>query len=321
METRIDGIGRVHDRAALAPTRTALADQAEARIAAARAAITRSAVLPGARTTGSQAAEARVLGPAPLPVQFAAAPAAPPPAPSTSEMAAMSAAVYAPGTVPPTGWRIASPTQLAEIGLTPAMLTSPASEFRAEVYVRDFGGQTSYTVAFRGSQSASDWRSNLQQSTGFRSDHYNRALEIAQALTVPQGARVTLTGHSLGGGLASAAALAAELDAVTFNAAGLSQTTLGDARVIAARDGQVTTPDISAYYVRGEVLSALQDGGDRVLGAILGGIPGALVADLPEAVGTRIALDPVRPDGLRWWQDNPVSKHFIDYVIASVEGA
>ena len=245
----------------------------------------------------------------------------PPPAPSTRELAAMAQAVYTPGAAPPTGWAIAGEAQLAALGLTPEMLSSPTSEFRAEVYVRTINGQPSYTLAFRGSQSGSDWRANLQQGVGLESDHYNRALEIGRRLDVPQGARVTITGHSLGGGLASAAALAAEMDATTFNAAGLSDNTLDAARAIAARDGTVVTPDINAYFVRGEVLSALQDGGDRVLGLIFGGIGGALLADLPPAVGTRIALDPVRPDGMRWYQDNPVAKHMMDYVLSSLDGS
>ena len=248
------------------------------------------------------------------------------PPPSVRELAAMAQAVYTPGARPPDGWSIASPAQLAEIGLSTDMLTSPSSDFRAEVYVREVAGQPSYTVAFRGSQSASDWQSNLGQGVGLKTDHYNRALALGDRLDVPAGTRVTITGHSLGGGLASAAALAAERDAVTFNAAGLSNTTLAEANRIAGQDGRVDIPDIRAMYVRGEVLSALQDGGDRVAGGIIGGIfggfwggaAGAAVTDLPEAVGTRIALDPVRPEGMRWYQDNPVAKHMMDYVIASL---
>lgn len=293
-----------------------LSAASDARMHAARAALHEAAITVPPRTDEAKVA----AGPAtPVPAQYAQA-APIPPEPTTQELAAMAADVYAPGEAMPPGWDLASRAQLAEIGLDESMLSSPTSEFRAEVYVREFDGQLSYTVAFRGTQSASDWRSNLGQGVGLQTDHYNRALEIGERLTVPPGSRVTLTGHSLGGGLASAAAIASELDAVTFNAAGLSGNTIEDAEAIASADGRIDTPDISAFYVRGEILSALQDGGDRVFGGLIGGIVGAAVFDLPEAVGDRIALDPVRPDDMRWYQDNRVAKHGMDYVISSLRG-
>ena len=290
---------------------TDLAGASDARIAAARAALTGAAITPTARVlqaefTPVDGAAASLAPPAPA--------AALPPEPTVRELAALAADVYAPGQAVPAGWTIASSQQLAALGLTENMLSSPQSEFRAEVYVREFAGQPSYVVAFRGSQSASDWGANLKQGIGLRTDHYNRALEIGERLIVPDGARVTLTGHSLGGGLASAASLAAELPAATFNAAGLSDRTLAQARTIAGADGRVDVPDISAFHVRGEILSTLQDGGDRVLGVLLR----AGFLDLPEAVGNRIPLDAVRPEGTRWYQDNPVARHMMDYVIASL---
>lgn len=290
--------------------RSGLAAASDARVDAARAALTGAAITPPAPSR--QAEFTPVDGAvATAPVTRAVAI---PPDPSVRELAAMADDVYAPGGAVPAGWAIASPQQLAEIGLTQNMLTSPQSEFRAEVYVREFAGQPSYVVAFRGSQSASDWGANINQSIGLRTDHYNRALEIGERLTVPEGARVTLTGHSLGGGLASAAALAAELPAATFNAAGLSDRTLAQARNIAGADGRLDVPDISAFHVRGEILSTMQDGGDRVLGALLR----AGFLDLPEAVGNRIPLNPTRPEGIRWYQDTPVARHMMDYVIASL---
>lgn len=269
-------------------------------------------------------------------VQLAQLNTAPPPAPSTLELAQMAQAVY--GEVgPPQGWTQATAEQLAEIGLTEGMLSSPTSEFRAEVYVREIAGQTSYTVAFRGSTpTSSDWVANGRQAVGLETDHYNRALEIGESLIVPDGARVTITGHSLGGGLASAAAIAAELDATTFNAAGLHRNTIDAAQTIAAADGILDIPDISAVYVRGDVLSLLQDGGDQMIGGLIGrglgswlggpvggaagGLAGRELTDAPEAYGTRIQLDPVRPEGMRWYQDHPVARHGMDYVLSSLQG-
>ncbi len=313
METnRLNTIGGTNriDAATSGLARSDLAAGSDARIATAIAALRAAPVQPTTRpvTAGFTTPQDSAMG---VPIVQARAV---PPEPSTRELAAMAADVYSSGQAVPAGWSIATPTQLAAIGLTESMLTSPQSEFRAEIYTREFAGQNSYVVAFRGSQSGSDWRANLQQGVGIRTDHYNRALEIGERLVVPQGARVTLTGHSLGGGLASAASLASEIDAVTFNAAGLSDRTLADARAIAGADGRIDIPDISAFHVRGEILSTLQDGGDRMSGILLG----AGFLDLPEAVGTRIPLDAVRPEGMRWYQDNPVARHLMNYVIASL---
>ena len=192
-----------------------------------------------------------------------------PPPPSTLELAQMAQAVYG-TTAPPEGWSVAAADQLAEIGLTPDMLTSPTSQFQAQVYVREINGQTSYTISFRGTQSRNDWVANGQQGLGLETDHYNRALEIGESVVVPDGARVTMTGHSLGGGLASTAAIAAELDATTFNAAGLHDNTIDAAQTIAAADGQLDVPDIRAVYVRGDILSLMQDGGDQMIGGFIG---------------------------------------------------
>lgn len=297
-------------------TQSGLAGASDARIAAAQAALHNGAIQPTPRAQLAEFTPVQNAGPQ---GQFAQTQTASiPPAPSTRELAAMAADVYAPGTAPPPGWELATGTELAAIGLTENMLSSPQSEFRAEVYTRDIAGQTSYVVSFRGTQSGSDWAANLKQGAGFQTDHYNRALEIGRRVIVPEGARVTLTGHSLGGGLASAASLAAEIDAVTFNAAGLSQTTLGEAQTIAGRDGRIDVPDISAFYVRGEILSTLQDGGDRMVGALIGGLFGARNLDMPEAVGDRIELEPVRPDDMRWYQDNAVSRHYMSYVLSSL---
>lgn len=278
----------------------------------------------GQATTGSQPQ-----------VELAQLNSAAPPPPSTLELAQLSQAVY--GEIgPPQGWSRATAEQLAEIGLTADMLRSPTTAFRAEVYVQEINGQTSYTVAFRGSTSArSDWVSNGRQAVGLETDHYTRALEIGESLVVPEGSRVTITGHSLGGGLASAAAIAAELDATTFNASGLHQNTINAAREFAAADGQIDTPDISAIYVRGDVLSLLQDGGDQMIGGFLGrglgswlggpaggaagGYFGREMVDAPEAFGNRIEIEAVRPEGMRWYQDHPGARHGIGYVINSLQ--
>ncbi|MBO9623379.1 MAG: DUF2974 domain-containing protein [Sphingomonas sp.] len=238
-------------------------------------------------------------------------------APATRELALLAQDVYNDVPAPPPGYCVATDPDLARIGLSPQDLSSPQSAFRARVYLRGEGASTQYVVSFRGSTDASDWKANAQQALGLPSDQYARALMVAKALGRHPEANVTITGHSLGGGLASAAALASGRDATTFNAAGLSDATIERAEAI--RDTtDAPAPEIAAFYVRGEILSAVQDGGDRVLGAIFGGPLGGVLADAPEAYGDRTALDAVRPQGQHWYQDNPVARHGMDWVLSSL---
>lgn len=235
--------------------------------------------------------------------------------PSTIDLAAMAADVYNDIPAPPAGYRVANSDDLAAIGLRGEDLASPQSSFRARVYVAEGDGGPNYVVSFRGTTDGSDWKANARQGVGLPSDQYGRALLIAKAIRRHPDAQVTITGHSLGGGLASAAALASGRDAQTFNAAGLSDATIRQAETMR---GNAPAPKIAAFYVRGEILSAIQDGGDRVAGAILGGIPGALFADAPEAYGTRMPLDAKQPAGQHWYQDTPLARHGMDWVKSSL---
>lgn len=93
-----------------------------------------------------------------------------------------------------------------------------------------------YILSFRGTDftSVDDWLTNVQQFLTGHSGAYHQAMRISQKLSrssIP----FETTGHSMGGGLAAAAALEGEKIGVTFNAAGINPDVfLNDAR---------TTPD------------------------------------------------------------------------------
>jgi Protein of unknown function (DUF2974) len=236
-------------------------------------------------------------------------------------LALLAADVYRASANPPGDFRVAEPSDLTALGLRPQDLTSTQSAFSARVYVQGAGADAEFVVAFRGSSSdKTDWISNLRQGVGLNSDHYARALQIGERLARNEDANVTLVGHSLGGGLASAAAVASGRDAATFNAAGLSNATIRSAEQARTSAGVAGAGNVTAFYISGEILSAIQDGGDRIVGALFGGLPGAVFADAPEAYGTRVVLDPVRPEGTRWYQDTPVARHGMDWVLASFGG-
>lgn len=234
------------------------------------------------------------------------------------ESALLAADVYNDTAAPPPGWRVAGQADLDRLNLTPAMLEQPGSSFRARVYATGSGDDTRYVVAFRGSQAGEDWRNNAQQALGLNSESYAKALRIGKELARSD-EPVTVTGHSLGGGLAATASIASGREADTFNAAGLHGDTIAEARAIAAAEGRGPA-SVQAYHVRGEILTTLQDGGDRVLGGALLGVPGALIADAPSAYGTRHELPFARPDGVNWFEGlNIVSRHGMDWVLAGTE--
>src|SRR5699024_6850510 len=89
---------------------------------------------------------------------------------------------------------------------------------------------------------------------------------------------------------------------------------------------------IQAYHVKGEVLTGVQNGGDRVLGGIFGGGAGVLLgpagiiggsilgsskADAPEAYGIQHTLPDVAPTDKNLIERlNPIDRHMIDWVLA-----
>lgn len=158
-------------------------------------------------------------------------------------------------TAPP-GHRNATPEDLRRLRLTEAMLEHPVNpetgeptEFRAAVFINEETGAP--LVAFKGTTSGADWMQNARQGLGMDSFYYNQAQRIGQRVAgAPDGAGVNarFTGHSLGGGMASAAARSSGRPGTTFNAAGLRHDTVSDAM----------PSEIDGVYVEGEVLRASQ---------------------------------------------------------------
>lgn len=159
------------------------------------------------------------------------------------------------------------------------------SDFRASVYKRVNNGRTEYVMAFRGTQTSEDWMENLAQGTGqvgsgqsnpTKNQSYARAKKLATKLSVNArtvDADVSFTGHSLGGGMASAASAVTGRPAATFNAAGLHRNTVG---------GALPSPPapVDAYFTPTDILNGVQDNGGAVL-ADLGARIAAAGAKIP----------------------------------------
>ena len=160
-------------------------------------------------------------------------------------------------------------------------LENTDSGLRAAVYANADG---QVVLAYAGTNDFPDVvGADAGQAFGIDSAQYNQAITLAKEAKAAFGDNVVFTGHSLGGGLASAASLATGNAAVTFNAAGLSNDTLRglgfnphDAREL-GESGQ-----IRRYNIDGDPLTTAQQD--------VGILEGA-----PDAVGFELNLD--HPNG------------------------
>jgi hypothetical protein len=190
----------------------------------------------------------------------------------------------------PAGWQRASsnPAALRAAGLNipdtdlKELLQPKGSGFRAEIYVPDksvFGESAKPVIVYKGStgeildpsapggrreSGGEDFLNNGQQGIGMRSDYYDRAMQLASVVNQELPGGFEIAGHSLGGGMASAASAVTGARATTFNAAGLHPDT--PARY--AKDNGLPTfnpqQTVHTYQTSGEVLNDVQNGMRRL---------------------------------------------------------
>lgn len=166
------------------------------------------------------------------------------------------------------------------IAIDPAMLEDPDTGFRAAIYQN---AQGQYVVAYAGTDPGqfADLRTDAAQAFGLDSAQYNQAVALAKKAEVAFGdGNVVVTGHSLGGGLASAAALATGATGVTFNAAGLSNETMRTLGLNpnAAREQAADSGQLRRYVVETDPLTTVQQ-------------TAKLPISPPDAVGHELRVD------------------------------
>lgn len=145
------------------------------------------------------------------------------------------------------GWELSQ----KDFGIT---LTDDKSGLNSAVYEKAVNGEMKYVYVTQGSDfdnGGNDWSENYKQSIGQYSAQYDQSVDNAMALQEALGDKLSFAGHSLGGGLASANALATGLDATTFNAAGISN---GSRSLY----GLEKSANIKAFVVHGEIVSVTQ---------------------------------------------------------------
>ena len=142
--------------------------------------------------------------------------------------------------------------------------------FNAGIYYDHLTGTA--TLAFAGTSDDGDWSANIQQYIGYPSPQYTCAMNVASALLGLFGSNqnyaylpfsnpvfptsITITGHSLGGGLARTAMYVTGFTTRTFNSAGLDQDTINDASEARADAGypELTSSPIIEYVTENDPL-------------------------------------------------------------------
>ncbi|MED5622338.1 hypothetical protein [Ideonella sp. BN130291] len=218
------------------------------------------------------------------------------------DFAHMAQDVYLTGSTGVQGWSRLDDTALSAAGISPDQLEDKTTGFRAAMYT---DGDGHYTLAFAGSNDIPDWLNNLGQGLGLDAAQYNQAIALAKDAKLAFGDELAITGHSLGGGLAAAAALATGSPAVTFNAAGVNDNTLRRVGLDpAAAKAVADQGQIRRYAVHGEILTGAQEG-----------VP-LLKAAMPDAPGHKIELSapPLEKPVNHWydWLDGVALKHQVE---------
>lgn len=192
----------------------------------------------------------------------------------------------------PEGWKEATEDIKIEEGCW-----ENESGFKASLYYNE--KENLYILTFAGTENLKDWITDIRQGIGLddkKRGQYRKATELARKLQHKiKKENLVITGHSLGGGLASIASATTGCNAYTFNAAGLHPKTLKDQELSPNSMGQ-----IQAYYSTDDPLNMIQNN-RSILGPLLvssGNIflaylgSGLMLGDnLPQVAGEKIGLE------------------------------
>ncbi len=162
-------------------------------------------------------------------------------------------------------------------GINPEIMETTRTGLQSKLYQNKDTGE--YIIAFSGSNEALDWNSNVAQARGDVGEQYaqldGQLRDIRSALG--KDATIVATGHSLGGGIATAAASTKYVDkAVVFNPAGVHENTIATLNPEDTEAAITRASSTTAYVSRGDMLTNMQD----LLGFML-----------PTTVGERVVVE------------------------------
>ncbi|MDR2441380.1 MAG: DUF2974 domain-containing protein [Planctomycetaceae bacterium] len=134
--------------------------------------------------------------------------------------------VYQLGNLTDTGILDASPEQIHNVFESSEIVFCDDNGFHAKLYydlrsdqfILGFGGTTFDNI--------NDWMTNFSQFFGQQSDQYTKGIELVNKIRNNFVDKVIVTGHSLGGGIATVAAITGKLKGFVFNPPAIHQNTL-----------------------------------------------------------------------------------------------
>jgi len=201
------------------------------------------------------------------------------------------------------GFRRLSDDELLKAGISTDKLIDGVTGLHIDVFIKntsvyDVGGEV--VVAVRGSEltDVGDLKTNIVQAFGGVGGQYEIAadkdtLRALVSFAKSNDASLNVTGHSLGGGVATALASTGYFDqAIVFNAAALHPNT------IAAIQGKAEVADqrTISYASRGDLLTNIQD---LFLNALLG----------TKSYGQRVTTDGAGLHGISGFTSAPAVAH------------
>lgn len=166
------------------------------------------------------------------------------------------------------------------------------SGLKIEVFKPLDGGPVVVAVAGTDLWDPRDWGTNHAQATGRLPQvprQYSEALELVQRVQAEFGNDVVVTGHSLGGAIATYVGMSTNSPVVTFNAAGLGD---GTRRLLQA---QGTTDSSRVVHIRteDEFLTSEPLIPQEVLNLRYFGLP--VYSRTPQLIGTVVTIPPDEP--------------------------
>lgn len=216
-----------------------------------------------------------------------------------------------------------SDDELKSLNLNPRYFIVKKYGFYSGLYFNQRANK--YVLVFRGTEgrkllkgkkqieAIKDWKyGNDPQTIGKESPQYTKAMKLSEHILKNLKQDFTITGHSLGGGLASASSIIANKKAVVFNSAGLHNNTIKRYTGNKKFNKWKYKNQITNYYIPGEIVTGSQRFG-KVFLSILSPILGPLAYFIiPNAIGRFIKIKPVNKF------KTPMQKHQMSQIIESL---